>query len=68
MFNGTLVERKIRSREYLELQGWPDDAADAVMAFVNDDRGIRAAAGNGFSYNVVEKLMQEFVNLLLSDQ
>ena len=65
LIDGKLVRRTIRTDEYLKVQAWPTHLAKQLMASDLDERELREAAGNGFSFNVIERLLEDCTDLLM---
>ena len=65
LIDGKLVRRPIHTDEYLKVQAWPTHLAKQLMASGLDERELREAAGNGFSFNVIERLLEDCTDLLM---
>ena len=60
---GQFTKRKLTAEDYLAVQGWPKRQRHRITGLL-DGAKLRAATGNGFSFNVAESLLRKIVPLL----
>ena len=59
------LKRRMTTKEYAKLQGWPVDEFRKVRKHFHDLAALRAAIGNGMSFNVIQSVLGPLMEAII---